>query len=182
MITPGLSDALRRLAIRGGHVIRSFFTTDQVTYLYTQRPIIIKRIEEFAKRGDIINRSLLLYTQPIRLAQRRAEAEYQRSFRANYPAILGGLLDAAEGGLTDGFGGHAPVPCYRIARRARQDVLIERFVCETRVDLENVNAEPLPFHAKYLGEPETVNLLAEYSILPGKPRRVTIEPIFTSAG
>src|ERR1039458_2675280 len=103
MITPGLSDALRRLAIRGGHVIRSFFTNDQVTYLYTQRPIIIKRIEEFAKRGDIINRSLLLYTQPIRLAQRRAEAEYQRSFRANYPAILGGLLDAAEGGLTDGF-------------------------------------------------------------------------------
>ena len=98
-IPPRLSDALCRLAVGGGHATRSLFTNDQVTYLYTQRPIILNGIEDFMKRGDLIDRSLLLHMQPIRPAQRRREAEYWRSFRADYPAILGGLLDAVVGGL-----------------------------------------------------------------------------------
>ena len=76
-----------------------------------------------------------------------------------------------------------PVPCYRIARRAGQDVLIERCVCKTWVDLKYVNAKPcaIPLRSASVN-PETANLLAEYSALPGKPRRATIEPMFTSAG
>jgi len=50
-------------------------------------------IDEFVTRGDLVDRSLILYMQAIRLAHRRTEAEYWRSFRADYPAILGGLLD-----------------------------------------------------------------------------------------
>ena len=37
--------------------------------------------------------------QQIRLARRCTEVEYWDSFRADYPAILGGLLDAVVGGL-----------------------------------------------------------------------------------
>lgn len=50
-------------------------------------------------RGDLIDRSLFLHTRPISLAHRRAESEYWRSFRADYPAILGGLLDGVVMGL-----------------------------------------------------------------------------------
>jgi hypothetical protein len=98
-ITPWLSDSLCRLATGGGHASRSLFTNDQVTHLYTQRPIILNGIDDFVTRGDLVDRSLFLHLQPIRLSQRRAELDYWRSFHADYPAILGGLLDAIVKGL-----------------------------------------------------------------------------------
>jgi hypothetical protein len=98
-IAPWLSDALCRLAFGGGHASRSLFTNDQLTYLYTQRPILLNGINDFATRGDLIDRSVIFYMQQIRLARRRTEAEFWRSFRGDYPAILGGLLDAMVGGL-----------------------------------------------------------------------------------
>ena len=91
-------------------------------------------------------------------------------------------LDAAEGGPGNGFGRHAPVPCDRIARRACHDMLIERCVGKTRVDLQNVNAEPAPFHAKCLGESRHGKLACRIFGPPGNPRRATIEPMFTIAG
>jgi hypothetical protein len=98
-IKPWLSDALCRLAVGGGHATRSLYTNNQLTFMYTQRPIILNGIHEFVTRGDLIDRSLVLDMQPIRLNQRRTEAEYWHSFRADYPAILGGLLDTVVVGL-----------------------------------------------------------------------------------
>ncbi len=91
---PWLSDALCRLAIGAGHANRSNYTNDQLTYLAAMRPMILNGITDFVTRGDLIDRSLILYMRAIRFAHRRTEAEYWRSFLADYPAILGGLLDA----------------------------------------------------------------------------------------
>ncbi len=93
-LAPWLSDALCRLAVGAGHANRSNYTNDQLTYLAAQRPILLNGISDFLTRGDLIDRALILYMQAIRLAHRRTEAEYWRSFRADYPAILGGFLDA----------------------------------------------------------------------------------------
>ena len=58
---PGwLSDCFCRLATGGGHATRSRFTDDEVTYVHAQRPIILNGIDDFVKRGDLIDRSVFL--------------------------------------------------------------------------------------------------------------------------
>jgi hypothetical protein len=98
-IAAWLSNALCRLAFGGGHASRSLRTNDQLTYLHTQRPILLTGVNDFVTRGDLIDRSLLFYLHQIRPEQRRTEVEFWSSFRADYPAILGGLLDAIVGGM-----------------------------------------------------------------------------------
>ncbi len=99
-VAPWLSDALCRLAVGGGQASRSLFTNDQVTYAYTQRPIVLNGIDDIVTRGDLIDRSLFLYTQPIGDGMRLAEAALWSSFQADYPSILGGLLDSIAKGLS----------------------------------------------------------------------------------
>ena len=100
VISPSLSDALCRLAVGGGHASRTLFTNDQVTYLYTQRPILLNGIDDIVKRGDLVDRSVFLRTLPIRQTRRVAESAFWKSFHADYPAILGALLDAVAKGMS----------------------------------------------------------------------------------
>ena len=44
---------------------------------------------------------VFLHLPPIDGSKRRGEGEFWRSFRADYPAILGGLSSAVVGGLRD---------------------------------------------------------------------------------
>ena len=50
-------------------------------------------------RDDLADRSVFLHLPAIADAERRVESEFWRSFRAEYPAILGGLLSAVADGL-----------------------------------------------------------------------------------
>ena len=50
-------------------------------------------------RDDLADRCVFLLPPPISQTSRRAEAEFWQAFRADYPAIFGGLLDAIVGGL-----------------------------------------------------------------------------------
>ena len=97
---PGwLSDCFCRLATGGGYATRSLFTDDQVTYIHAQRPIILNGIDDFVKRGDLIDRSVFLNLAPIHPADRRTESELWSSFQFDYPRILGSLLDAVVLGM-----------------------------------------------------------------------------------
>ena len=98
-VAPWLSDALCRLAVGGGQASRSLFTNDQVTYVYTQRPILLNGIDDIVTRGDLIDRSVFLYPRPIKESVRVAEAVFWLSFQEDYSGILGGLLDAFARGL-----------------------------------------------------------------------------------
>jgi energy-coupling factor transporter ATP-binding protein EcfA2 len=93
------SDSLCRLAVGGGCAARSLRTNDDVTYMSAQRPVVLNGIDDFMKRGDLIDRSLFLNLPAIVPADRRAEAEFWASFKGDYPIILGALLDAAVLGL-----------------------------------------------------------------------------------
>ena len=94
-----LSDSLRRLATGGGFADRALYSNDERKVIQAQRPVILNGIDEFVRRDDLADRYVFLHLPPIVAAGRRAEAEFWRAFRAEYPAILGGLLNAAVGGL-----------------------------------------------------------------------------------
>ena len=97
---PGwLSDCFCRLATGGGHATRSLFTDDEVTYIQAQRPIMLNGIDDFVKRGDLIDRSVFLHLSPIHPSDRRTESELWSSFQFDYPRILGSVLDAVVLGM-----------------------------------------------------------------------------------
>ena len=58
-------------------------------------------IPEFVRRGDLIDRAVLLFLATILSAARRPEDAFWKAFRADHPRILGGLLDAIVGGLRE---------------------------------------------------------------------------------
>ena len=52
-------------------------------------------------RGDLRDRSVFLHLPPIPNTSRRTERTFWPAFRADYPRILGGVLDAIVGGLRE---------------------------------------------------------------------------------
>jgi len=94
-----LSDALCRLATGGGFATRELYSDQDETIFDSQRPIILTGIGELATRGDLLDRSLILYLERIPGSARRAERELWAAFDRARPRILGALLDAASGAL-----------------------------------------------------------------------------------
>ena len=95
------SDGLCRLATGGGFAGRALYSDGERSVIHAQRPVILNGIDEFVRRDDLADRCVFLHLAPISPTDRRAEVEFWRSFRAEYPAILGGLLDAIVGGLRE---------------------------------------------------------------------------------
>lgn len=89
-----MSDALCRLATGGGFSTRSLYTDDEESTFYATRPVIVNGIEEFATRGDLLSRSIVLFLP--RLDQLRDERTLDAEWTKAHPAILGGLLDAVS--------------------------------------------------------------------------------------
>ena len=94
-----LSDSLCQLVFGGGFAARALFSNDDRSDIHAQRPVILNGIEEFVRRGDLTDRTVFLHLPPILPTARRAEDEFWSSFHADYPRILGGVLDAVVGGL-----------------------------------------------------------------------------------
>jgi hypothetical protein len=98
-ISPWLSDALCRLATGGGYATRTLYSNGEETFMDAQRPVILNGIVDYATRGDLIDRCLFLHLPPIPESKRRPEAEVRRLWEADYPLILGALLDAVAGAM-----------------------------------------------------------------------------------
>jgi hypothetical protein len=97
---PGwMSDALCQLVFGGGYSGRALYTNDERSIIHAQRPVLLNGIEDFVRRGDLRDRCVFLQLPPIVSANRRAENEFRRSFKADYPRILGGVLDLIVRGL-----------------------------------------------------------------------------------
>jgi hypothetical protein len=94
-----LSDSLCRLVFGGGFAARALFSNDDRSVIHAQRPVILNGIADFVRRGDLIDRTVFLHLLPILPISRRSENEFWRSFHADYPRILGGVLDAVVAGL-----------------------------------------------------------------------------------
>jgi hypothetical protein len=98
-VPPWLSDALCRLATGGGFGTRELYSDSNEVLFDAQRPIILNGIEELAVRGDLLDRSLILYLPSIPEEKRRAELSFWSDFESSRPAILGALLDVVSGAL-----------------------------------------------------------------------------------
>jgi hypothetical protein len=96
-----LSDSFCRLVSGGGFAARTLFSNDEVSVIYAQRPMLLSGIDEFVRRGDLIDRCVFLHLPTIPNTRRRAEEEFWKAFQADYPRIFGGMLDAVVGGLRE---------------------------------------------------------------------------------
>ena len=96
-----LSDCICQLAFGGGFASRTLFTNDERSVIYAQRPVILVGIDDFVLRGDLRDRSVFLHLTAIPKTSRRTERKFWPAFRADYPRILGGVLDAIVGGLRE---------------------------------------------------------------------------------
>jgi hypothetical protein len=99
---PGwLSDGVCQLAFGGGFASRTLFTNDERSVIYAQRPVVLVGIDDFVARADLRDRSVFLNLPAIHRTRRRTERSFWPAFRADYPRILGGVLDAIVGGLRE---------------------------------------------------------------------------------
>ena len=98
-LPPWLSDAICRLATGGGFGTRALFTNQEEALFDAQRPVLLTGIEDVITRGDLLDRSLLVYLPEIPDEKGRPEDEFWRAFEAVRPGILGGLLDAVSAAL-----------------------------------------------------------------------------------
>ncbi len=89
-----LSDGLCRLATGGGFATRQLYTDVDETLFDVQRPVIVNGIEEIATRGDLLDRSIILYLPSIPDEQRKTEKNFWREFETVRPQLLGTLLDS----------------------------------------------------------------------------------------
>lgn len=104
-----LSDGLCRLSTGGGFGTRSLYTNDEEIIFEAKRPVILNSIEELATRGDLLNRSIILYLPSVPDETRRTESEFWDVFEIARPRLLGALLDAATAALRNA--GSVKLPC-----------------------------------------------------------------------
>lgn len=100
-VSESLSDALCRLSTGGGFATRMLYTDADETILNAQRPVVLTGIEDLATRGDLLDRSLVIYLPTIPASERMTERKFWASFDAAQPRILGALLSAVAGALRD---------------------------------------------------------------------------------
>ena len=93
------SDALCRLATGGGFSTRELYTDSEEVLFDAVRPVILNGIEELATRGDLLDRTLILYLPQISNEKRKREADFWKDFEDARPQLLGAVLDAVSTGL-----------------------------------------------------------------------------------
>jgi hypothetical protein len=161
-LSPWLSDALCRLATGGGFATRELYTDSDETLFDAQRPVILNGIEELATRGDLLDRSIILYLPSIPEAQRRPEVALWHDFETARPRILGALLDAVSTALAR----VATVKLNRLPRMA--DFAVWITAAEAALGWE-----PGTFMVAYTGNREAANeLTLEASLIAPAIRKV----------
>ena len=96
-----MSDTLCQLVFGAGFAGRALFTNDERTVIFAQRPVFLSGIDDFVQWPDLRDRCVFLHLSPIPPTRRRAQDELWSAFHADYPRMLGGLLDAIVGGLRE---------------------------------------------------------------------------------
>lgn len=111
-INAQLSDCLCRVATGGGFAARKLYSDADETLIDVQRPMLLNGIDDVASRPDLADRCLHLLLPP--LVSRKAEADIEREFAVDGPAIFAALLDALVLAVRD----HAAVRLDKLPRMA----------------------------------------------------------------
>jgi hypothetical protein len=116
-ITASMSDALCRLATRGGYSARALHTNDEEHVLQACNPVILNGISELARRGDLADRSIQITAVRLVPDRRMPEEEFWSRFSEIEGQILGVLFDAISWALRTYPS--TPAPAVRMSDAAR---------------------------------------------------------------
>jgi hypothetical protein len=94
-ISDQISDGLCRMSTGGGFGTRAHYTNDDEAVFWATRPIILNGISDFAKRSDLLDRSIILHLPMIPPEKRKTERQILDDFEKLRPLLLGALLDVA---------------------------------------------------------------------------------------
>jgi hypothetical protein len=88
------SDAVCRISTGSGFSTRKLYTDDLEQIFTASRPVLLNGIDGVVRRGDLMDRSILLYLPAIPAERRISEKQFWERFRNARPFIFGALLDA----------------------------------------------------------------------------------------
>jgi hypothetical protein len=94
-----LSDAICRIATKGGFATRALYTDGEEYLLEVSRPVLLNGIPALASRPDLADRAVVILLPTISEDKRQSEEEFWRDFQSAAPRILGALLDGVCGAL-----------------------------------------------------------------------------------
>lgn len=94
-----MSDDLCRMATGAGFSTRKLYTDGEESVFGGSRPICLNGITDFATRGDLLDRSIVLNLCAISSTERMDEQTFWADFDKALPSILGGFLDAVATGI-----------------------------------------------------------------------------------
>jgi hypothetical protein len=96
-----LSDAICRIASKGGFATRALYTNDEEFLLEVCRPVLLNGIPPLVSRADLTDRAIVCTLPTMDESKRCSEDEFWSEFDAGTPRILGALLDGVSGALRD---------------------------------------------------------------------------------
>ena len=105
-----LSDALCRVSTGAGIKSRRLYTDDEQFVIGVSNPIALNGIPDFAERGDLLSRSLLVTQETIPLERRILGKELDDNFKNILPQLIGSLCQLAVNGLTNLDNTKIPLP------------------------------------------------------------------------
>src|SRR5205823_6200464 len=98
-VPPLLSDRLCTLATGGGNGKRRLYEDEEEVLFDAKRPVILTGIDELATRGDLLDRSILVY--PPRIEKYKPESELLSEFEKYQPSLLGAVVDGVVSALAN---------------------------------------------------------------------------------
>lgn len=150
-----MSDIFCTAVTGGGFSKRQLYTDDDDIVYDFKRCVGLNGINPAARRGDLLDRSILIGVTRIPEKQRREEAEIQASFNKEKPAILGAFLNIVSKALKI-YPNIKPVGLFRLADFTRYGCAIAEALGKTSADFikayeskvesqteEAINAEPV---------------------------------------
>ena len=90
-ISPQFSDAICKIATGDHQAVRVLNTTNDEMTISIKKPCLMNGIDEIAKRGDLVSRSVKLPLRKIKA--RKTEKKVWADFMEDVPSIFGALLD-----------------------------------------------------------------------------------------
>jgi len=90
-ISPSFSDSICKFATGDNQSVRKLYTTNDELTISIKKPCLMNGIDEIAKRGDLVSRSVKLNLNKIH--HRKTERQVWDDFIKDTPSILGALMD-----------------------------------------------------------------------------------------
>lgn len=97
----GISDVFCRMSTGGAYKTRKLYTDADSEILEIQRPLLLNGIEDIARNGDLVERTLKVFLPAIKDGRRKDERGFWKDFQAAKPKILGALFDVIASALAN---------------------------------------------------------------------------------